>query len=408
MMTNGELQRITEEYGTPIYVFYAEAFVKNYLALENSFKKIYSKYIPAYSYKTNYTPAICKHVKLLGGYAEVVSDMEYQAARALGYSNEEIIYNGPFKGKKMEEHLFNGGILNIDNLCELERVCIFCEKYPDKQFSIGIRVNINIGQNFISRFGIDADSDDLGIAIRRIEMMKNLKLEGIHCHIGRSRTLGAWEKRAKIMLQIAERYFTQEPPKYIDLGSGMFADMNPDLACQFGNDIPDYDSYAEVTASIFAEHYAKYPYVKKPILFTEPGTTVSSSYIDFIGQVESVKCIKGKTFVTMNCSKDNLGDICKMKKIPIHIIGDKGKAVKNADIVGYTCLEHDVMYENFTGYIKEGNYIIFENIGGYSNVSKPPFILPNCPMIEIENSGKIRLIKRKETFEDVFSTYIYE
>ena len=40
------------------------------------------------SYKTNYTSYICKPVKNLGGYAEVVSDMEYQVA------------------------LLNGGILN--------------------------------------------------------------------------------------------------------------------------------------------------------------------------------------------------------------------------------------------------------------------------------------------------------
>ncbi len=64
------------------------------------------------SYKTNYTPYICKPVKNLGGYAEVVSDMEYQVALQIGYSANHIVYNGPVKGPLMERHILNGGILN--------------------------------------------------------------------------------------------------------------------------------------------------------------------------------------------------------------------------------------------------------------------------------------------------------
>lgn len=60
--------------------------------------KEYDNYIPGYSYKTNYAPHICKLVKSLGGYAEVVSDMELYVAKKIGYENSEIIYNGPCKG----------------------------------------------------------------------------------------------------------------------------------------------------------------------------------------------------------------------------------------------------------------------------------------------------------------------
>ena len=46
---------------------------------------------------------------------EVVSDMEYTLAKRLGYPDSQIIYNGPCKGRCMEEHILNGGISNIDS-----------------------------------------------------------------------------------------------------------------------------------------------------------------------------------------------------------------------------------------------------------------------------------------------------
>ena len=96
-MVKEKINELVAKYGSPLYVFQKEEFVKNYLHFEKCFKNLYPKYQLAYSYKTNYTPVICEIVKQLGGYAEVVSDMEYNVAKRLGYDNEKIIYNGPYK-----------------------------------------------------------------------------------------------------------------------------------------------------------------------------------------------------------------------------------------------------------------------------------------------------------------------
>jgi len=40
-------------------------------------------------------------------------------------------------------------------------------------------------------------------------------------------------------------------------------------------------------------------------------------------------------------------------------------------------------------------------VGGYTLVSKPPFIRPQCQMVT--ETGKV--IKKKETFDEVFGTY---
>ena len=393
-------------YGNPLYVFRENDFIENYTAFDRAMKAGYDKYQLSYSYKTNYAPYIAKLVKKLGGYAEVVSDMEYYVAKKAGYEDRQIIYNGPIKGEAAYRMMLNGGILNADNLEELKHICTVAENNADRDIYIGLRLNIDIGQSFISRFGIDTDSDDLLHAIRMVEDQKNLHIQGLHCHIGQSRSTGSWRNRAQRMLDIVERYFKDAGLKYIDLGSGMFARMEKSFADQFGSDIPDYEEYAEAIGSVFSAYYKDYSYDDRPILFTEPGTTLINSYIDFVATVSSIKHIKGKTFVVLNCSKHNLGEVCTLKKLPLEIIRNSGDSeeLNNADLVGYTCLEHDVMYSGFSGDLGVGDYLVFGNTGGYSNVSKPPFISPNCAMVS-ENGA---LIKKAEDFEDVLGTYQWE
>ena len=166
------IEKLIEQNGTPFYIFDEKGFVENYKKLEETFQKVYPNYHICYSYKTNYTPFVCNLVKKLGGWAEVVSDMEYSLAKKLGYKNSQIVYNGPSKGDEMYEHLMNDGILNIDSLDEAKQVVAFCAAHPKKQFTIGLRINMDLGGNFISRFGVVLGSKD-------IERFRKLKINRI-------------------------------------------------------------------------------------------------------------------------------------------------------------------------------------------------------------------------------------
>lgn len=402
-----DIEKIKGKFGLPCYVFDEIEFCANYQHLEKVLRDAYCKYRVAYSYKTNYAPKMCSLVKAMGGYAEVVSDMEYDIAKAVGYENSKIVYNGPFKGPKMEEHLLNGGILNIDNLEEIDRVVGFANQVK-KNFKVGIRVNINIGQSFVSRFGIDADSDDLKLAVELLNQCEYTKLVGLHCHIGQSRDVVAWKARTTLILDLADKYM-EGIPEYLDLGSGMFGDMVPEMMKQFAVNVPTYEEYAMVTAELVNIHYKDISVERKPILFTEPGTTVDNRYIDLIAEVDSIKKIKGKDMAVLNCSIHNLGDVSGSVKLPLEVIENAKSRQKytDMDLVGYTCLERDVPYRNYTGELGKGDYLVFGNVGGYSNVDKPPFILPQCAMIGISDK-ETYVIKRRETTEDILSTYIID
>ena len=410
-LNNEQVVALTKEFGSPLYIFHRDEFEKNYLNLLHTFRSIYPKYNIAYSYKTNYTPSICRLVQQLGGLAEVVSEMEYRLAKKLGYENKDIVYNGPIKGDGLFEHLALGGVANIDHLEEMKCVLRFAQEHSSQTVRIAFRVNIDIGQGFISRFGLDAYEDaekssELDEAFAMAKKAPNIQVVGLHCHVGRSRSLEAWSNRVRIMFTLVDRYF-DSPPEFIDLGSGMNSVMEPALAEQFSGHIPSFEEYAQIVAVAMKEKYGHLSYEKQPMLYTEPGTTVVSGNMSFLGTVKSIKHVKGKTYVTFDCSGGNLGDICHLKRLPISVFPQGGEAelCEDATFVGFTCLEHDHIYEGFDGALAVGDIVQFRNVGSYSNVFKPPFILPNCAMISLDENGNSECIKRRETMEDIFQTY---
>lgn len=406
MMDKSIVEALVAEYGTPLYVFDDSGFIGNYQNLCDAFRKFYPRYNPGYSYKTNYTPHICKIVKQLGGYAEVVSDMELSVARKIGYDDSNIIYNGPCKGNLLEQFILNGGVCNIDNEFEAERITQLAKDNPSIYIKVGIRINTDIGAGFISRFGVDPDSSAMDNILRMIKSQPNLSLVGVHMHVSRARYLSAWQRRIENALEVADKII-DGTPEYIDLGSGMFADMEDYLKQQFTIEVPTYEEYAEVVAGTMAKHYMNCD--NPPMLITEPGTTVVSRYLSLLTTVKAFKSIQGRNIAIVDSDVHQVGETAQMMKVPYTIYNlGKGKVLEApTDITGFTCLEQDVLYKEFSEPLSVGDIIELRNIGGYSVVYKPPFIQPNCTMVSINENKYISVIKRKETFEDIFTTFIF-
>ncbi len=399
-----DVKKLIKEYGSPLYVFHDAEFVENYEHLCRAMRAYYPNYNPGYSYKTNYTPHICKLVKRLGGYAEVVSDMEMWVALQCGYEHSKIIYNGPCKGPMLENHLLKGGILNIDNEDEAKRVVTLAQQHQDKTFKVNIRITARIDIGFVSRFGIEAGSPQMERVVAMLKKQSNVKLVGLHMHVSRARYLSAWQERIDQILEAADRYI-DGVPEFIDLGSGMFADMEGYLKDQFTIDVPSYEEYAEAVAGTMAKHYADSDV--KPLLVTEPGTTVVSRYMSLITTITGLKEIVGRNIAVCDCDIHEAGETAMMMKVPYthYEVGEGELSKTPIDITGFTCLEQDTLFKNFPEALKVGDVVEFRNVGGYSVVYKPPFIQPCCAMVAIKADGSIEEIKRKETYEDIFQTY---
>lgn len=403
----GLLKKIGEKYGESFYILDLKQFRNNFIELRNEFQKIYKKTNIAYSYKTNYIPQLCQIVNELGGYAEVVSDMEYDIAIKVGVLPEHIAFNGPYKNsKRLENCLFDGVNINVDSIYEMEFIKQIAKKHPEHIFKIGIRCNYDIGDGVLSRFGFDIESDEFLKALSIIKETSNLQLKGMHSHFA-SRNIETWPTRTKLMLDLVQNNCDQVP-QYICQGGGIFGKMEESLKLQFESSIPNYKEYAEAVCPIYKEVFGKLAEDIQPTLFIEPGSALVGDCMKFACKVVSIKNIRGKSIATLLGSIYNINPTLNKKNPPIkiyHMGKYKTKEYVDLDFGGFTCIESDYLYKGFNGELAVGDYVVFSNIGSYSIVLKPPFILPNFAVVEIDGDEELELIKDKETFDDLFHTF---
>ncbi len=123
-----------------------------------------------------------------------------------------------------------------------------------------------------------------------------------------------------------------------------------------------------------------------------------------------IKNVRERWIANMDGDYHNLGEICTMKKLPTHVIagGKEQNHYDKMDVMGFTCLEQDVMVPEWNGELAEGDVMVFDNCGGYSIVDKPQFIKPQSAMYVKRCDGTVKMIMRAETFDDVFNKFSFE
>ena len=397
-INNATIKTLRCEFGDAFYLLDSEQFRKNFLELKDTFQSIYTNFNIAYFYKTNYTPKFCKIVNELGGYAEVVSEMEAELAIRCGVEPTRIIWNGPIKNlDKLKEYIFMGVTVNIDSLSEAKYIEELADK-TDKKLNVGIRCNYDVNDGVVSRFGFDVDGDDFNEVLDIVTKTHNLHFVNFQCHFAK-RQVEYWPARAKGMLDLIDHLGII--PERIDIGGGLFGKMEDSLKAQFNAEIPDYKAYAQAAATQFADYFKDRDY--KPELVIEPGSAVVGDCMKFVGTVKTIKNVRGKYIASVLGSQKNISmsGVNPPMKV-IHM--SEGRTYTDMDLVGFTCIEGDVLYRNYTGELAVDDAVVISNCGSYSLVMKPPFILPNFPVLDICGEN-VEVIKRAETFDDIFHTF---
>lgn len=404
MMTYKDLDRVAQIYGDAFYLLDCGKFSANFVEMRDAFRAYYPKTNIAYSYKTNYSPVLCNMVKKLGGYAEVVSEMEYELARKLGVENKNIYYNGPYKKKNyLKKTLHEHVHVNIDNFQEYEFVR---EMSAFERVFIGIRCNFDMKNGKKSRFGFDCTNSSFGKMIEEIKTNDNIILEGLHCHFP-ERALDLFVNRIEGIIDVLERYI-DFPLKYISLGGGYFGKIDPEFAKSFTFPVATYDDYARVIAKRMQEYFSDNE-PEAPELIIEPGSAVVADTMKYVTRVVAMKNVRGREIAILSGSAYNVNPSTKGMNRPISVFSaeKEKKHCSDWDMVGYTCIEDDVMYHGYDGELGIDDFVVFHNVGSYSVVFKPPFILPNVPVLDVTDN-EIKVIKRAENIDDVFLTYTFE
>jgi len=407
------LNDIRHTHGDAFYLLNLNRVKSNYTHFLDGFKRHYSNTNIAYSYKTNYLPSLCRTVDRLGGLGEVVSRMEYELAVRIGVDPKNIIFNGPYKTQAdIAQAAKSGSVVNVDSWYELDLLEVISNNHVGSPMRIGIRCNIPFtGQN-PSRFGFDTTTDEIERVVKRLRRIPHCIIVGFHCHaLAPGRTPENYAKIAKQLIKMSKEVLEPDELEFINLGGGFFSVMPAEFKKQFPYTIPSFQQYADAIGPLFAEAF---PDNTCPQLILEPGLAVVADAMQFVCRVLEKKEFGGHKFVSVSASVYNIKPTKSDRNLPVQIVhrvdahNQEANSTSSSDIVGYTCMEDDILYRQYTGRVDQEDYVVFNNVGAYTLVLKPPFILPSPPVLSYESDpASLEIARRQETLEDVFVTYTF-
>ena len=370
---------------TPYYVIHEKKLDDNYQKLNSALQNNWNNYIIGYSYKTNALPWVISHFDKLGAYAEVVSEDEYNLAKTIGVKNSNIIYNGPIKTKEtFLDALKNGAYVNIDSQREIS----WLEDLEDGSYNIGIRVNFDIekmcpGQSQCGdeggRFGFCLENGEFETAITKIKQTGK-SLKGLHLHTSsKSRGLDIYRAIAETACLIVEKY--QLSFKYIDVGGGFYGGLSSK---------PQFDEYISLMGSILSKCFD----VSKTKLIIEPGMAVIGAPISYVSTVIDVKDTEFNRFVITDGTRTSIDPLMtKSSYFHMYRRNDKKATVKKQVICGYTCMEHDRLFEaEDEPELVVGDKIIYDKVGAYTMCLTPLFI-KYFPDVYVEKNGQMMKVR---------------
>ena len=413
MITYDEIKNIEAEFGTPFYLLNEDLFIKNFDDITSSFESRYDKFILAYSYKTNYIPYLCDIIRKKGGYAEVVSRLEYDLALKIGHDPQKIIFNGPVKYyDDIRSALDNQSIVNLDSWPEVGHVNKYASKHSDESVEIGIRINMDLsdekgvsrvhGDIKVGRFGFSTEKEQFEKLLESLS--DNIKVISLHGHTTSiDRSVWCYKTITRRLCDIAAGYFP-DTVKYINIGGGLYGYIPPEYRWA---ETPCFDDYAEGVCAVLNND----PWAgkHKPYLVLEPGIAMAANVLSFITKVVDVKNIRGKTFVTVDGSAFNTKPTFHNHNMPHEIIKRIGTdKMETYNVVGSTCMEKDCLLTEITNKkLQEGDYIEFANVGAYTVVFTPPFINV-APAILVKDGDNYKPVRKRQLPKDMFKDYLFE
>lgn len=396
-MTNNDLLKIADQFGTPVYVYDVVSIKEQYDKLKNSFGKN-TRFFYAAKALTNIN--ILKYIEKLGANLDCVSINEVKLGMKAGFPSERILFTPNCVDlREIEEAMTLKVHINIDNISILEQ---FGNKYGDS-YPIFVRINPHIfaGGNYkISTGHIDSK---FGISIhqmRHIErVMKstNLKIEGLHMHTGSEiKDPEVFLQGLEIMFELAEQF---PDLKYLDMGSGFKV---PYQDGEMETDVAELGQKVEQAVATFTKSSGK-----KFQLWFEPGKFLVSKSGHFLVKANVIKQTTATVFVGVNSGFNHL--IRPMFYDSYHVIenlSNPSGPERIYTVVGNICETDTFAWDRKINEVREGDIIVFRNAGAYGFEMSSNFNSRLKPSEVMFLDGQAHLIRKRDEFEDLLRNQI--
>ena len=364
-MYNSELLNSLKTIQTPFY-YYNIDVLKSTLEAAKTASSKYGYHIH-YAIKANANPRILNIIQNYGFGADCVSGNEVSKAVEHGFDSSKIAFAGVGKSDKEINTSIDANIsaFHVESVAELEVINELAEA-KGKIVNVAFRLNPNVDAKthaYITtglsenKFGINPwELEDL---IKRCSNFKNLKLIGIHFHIGSQITdMSVFEELAikvNSFMDWFEERGVQLP--YINLGGGLGVDYdNPN------NKIPDFDAY-------FKAIHDNLKVRENQEIHFELGRSLVGTCGDLISKVLYIKNGKEKNFVIADAGMTDLLRPALYKSK--HVVQNLTSTLEDEvyDVVGPVCESSDVFGKDLTlPKTQRGDLLCIRTAGAYGQV----------------------------------------
>ena len=332
-----------------------------------------------YALKANVNPTILQEIKNAGFGADCVSGGEVQAAIDAGISPDKIVFAGVGKidweiNLGLDHNIF---CFNVESIPELEIINELAGK-KNKTAQVALRINPNVNANthrYITtglnenKFGINMC--DLDKVLDLIPALPNVKLIGIHFHIGSQITDMTSFQGLCVRINEIQEYLSNRHiiPEHINVGGGF--GINYEHPNHFP--IPDFESYF----NIFRNLLNMQPH---QTLHFELGRSIVAQCGSLIARVLYVKDGTTKQFAILDAGFTDL--IRPTLYQAYHRIENLSSdaEVKEYDVVGPVCESSDVFAKAFPlNETKRGDIIALRSAGAYGEIMASQYNLRKLP-----------------------------
>ena len=397
-MNNQELIALTEQFGTPLFVYDSAKMTDQYNRLINAFTGIDLNV--QYACKALNNQAILKLFNSLGAGLDTVSIEEVKLGILAGFRPERIIYtpNG-VSFEEISEAVSLGVRVNIDNLVMLEKFgSTYGSSYP-----VCVRLNPHIVAGGNHKIQVGHIDSKFGISIHqmrhltRIVEAYKIHVNGLHMHTGSDiLDVGVFLRGSEILLEAAFHFKELE---YIDYGSGFKVAYKPN---DVSTDIEELGKQLSVQFKEFCKEYGR-----DLELAFEPGKFLVSESGTFLCKVNVVKQTTATVFAGVDSGFNHF--IRPMFYDSYHHITN----ISNPDgperiytVVGYICETDTFAWDRKIPEIRENDILAFHNAGAYVFAMSSNYNSRLRPAQVLLKDGKAHLISRRETIEDLLATQV--
>jgi diaminopimelate decarboxylase len=405
---------LAAQFGTPLYVFDEAELRASMRAYREAFAARYPQSTVVYASKAYLGRWLAGLVQEEGLGMDVVSGGELAVARAAGFPVERIVFHGNNKSaQELREALEAGvGRIVIDNVHELATLDAIAGELGRKP-QVLVRVSPNVDPHthaktttgtIDNKFGFAIDGGHAEEAVVRALKAANLELMGLHCHLGSPIfELEPYELASDVMMAFAHAMRDKHGLQLREYNAG------GGFAAQYVSDTPapEPDEYAAAVVDSLRAALQREG-LDEPKLTVEPGRSLvarAGVALYTVGARKEAPRITPYVSVDGGMA-DNIRPAMYESRYEALVANRANdEPVERVNIAGKYCESGDVLIRGaMLPKLAAGDLLALPASGAYCLAMASNYNMSLRPPIVLVRDGSARLVRRRETYDDLLRT----